>query len=142
LLRPQLLVNNSDSCRVWTRWGRVGERGLNATLGNGSLADGIKNFEKKFRDKSGLSWENRLGQGKAGKYTFIERSYDDSDDEGDNDNDDGDVNEEDDNDGWTPPESKLEPEVQDLIAMIFNTKFMQAAFEDLNYDAKKLPLGK
>ena len=36
-------------------------------LGNGSLPDAIKNFEKKFKDKSGLKWEDRGSDPKSGK---------------------------------------------------------------------------
>lgn len=38
-----------------------------AMLGCGSLADAIKNFEKKFKDKSGLKWEDRGEDPKNGK---------------------------------------------------------------------------
>jgi poly [ADP-ribose] polymerase len=36
-------------------------------LGNGSLSDAIKNFETKFKDKSGLKWEDRGADPKNGK---------------------------------------------------------------------------
>jgi len=121
----------------------VGERGQNAILGNGTLADAIKNFEKKFKDKSTLTWAKRLDPPKPGKYTFIERSYEDSDDEDDaKDGSSGDKDEEEEEDDWEEPESQLDPELQNLMAMIFNQKFMQATMAALNYDANKLPLGK
>ena len=58
---------NGKSFNTWSRWGRVGERGQMAMLGDGSLADALKNFEKKFKDKSGLTWENRGLDPKNGK---------------------------------------------------------------------------
>lgn len=112
--------------------------GQNAILGGGSLPDAIANFNKKFKDKSGLNWAQRNDPPKPKKYTFIERSY-----ENDSDNeDDGDDAKEDDDEEWVPPESKLEQSIQDLMALIFNMKYMNAAMADLNYDAKKMPLGK
>lgn len=36
-------------------------------LGGGSLADAINNFETKFKDKSGLKWEDRGAMPKSGK---------------------------------------------------------------------------
>lgn len=125
--------------KTWTRWGRVGESGANAILGGGSLADALKQFDKKFKDKSGLSWAKRLDAPKSGKYTFIERNYSDSDDE--NDAEEGE-DAEDDEEEYVPPESKLDPEVQQLMALIFNASFMQASLSEMGYDSKKLPLGR
>jgi poly [ADP-ribose] polymerase len=61
--------------KTWTRWGRVGDRGQNAILGSGPLDDAVKQFDKKFKDKSGLSWDDRAGDPKKGKYAYLERSY-------------------------------------------------------------------
>jgi poly [ADP-ribose] polymerase len=36
-------------------------------LGNGLLSDAITNFETKFKDKSGLKWEDRGAMPKGGK---------------------------------------------------------------------------
>lgn len=113
--------------------------GQNGTLGSGSLDDAIKHFEKKFKDKSGLSWAERNATPKPKKYTFIERNYDDSEDE---EEDEDAVKDEEDGDEWVPPESKLEQPLQDLMALIFNTTYMNNAMANLNYDANKLPLGK
>ncbi|KAJ5936271.1 hypothetical protein N7454_005569 [Penicillium verhagenii] len=40
---------------------------------------GVYRGLRKFKDKSGLKWENYLDDPKKGKYTFIERSYEDDD---------------------------------------------------------------
>lgn len=42
-----------------------------ASLGSGSLADAIKEFEKKFKDKSGLKWDDRAADPKNGKCEYI-----------------------------------------------------------------------
>ncbi|KAF2024322.1 PARP-domain-containing protein [Setomelanomma holmii] len=137
--KVQLLHNGSNDYKTWTRWGRVGERGQSAMLGGGSLPDALKNFEKKFKDKSGLKWDDRGEEPKAGKYAYVERSYNpDSGDEGDADagadNDDGDKP--------APAECTLEPPVQNLMKLIFNQSYFDATMSDLKYDANKLPLGK
>ncbi|KAH8672842.1 poly-ribose polymerase-like protein [Tricladium varicosporioides] len=135
--RVQLLHNGGNEYKTWARWGRVGERGQSSMLGNGSLDDAIYQFESKFNSKTGLNWSNRAGKPKAGKYTFVERSYvDDSDDE---DNGGANVKTEDDS---PAPESELDPAVQGLLELIFNQNYFAAAMTELNYDVKKLPLGK
>jgi len=139
----QLLRNGSDF-KTWTRWGRVGERGQNAILGGGSLADALRNFEKKFKDKSGLMWTDRGEPPKAKKYAYVERSYNpDSEDEDDAEASTG----ADGNDGTdgvkkSAAESTLEVPVQNLMRLIFNQAYFDATMTALNYDANKLPLGK
>ncbi|KAJ0423742.1 poly polymerase catalytic domain-containing protein [Aspergillus carlsbadensis] len=136
--RIQLLVS-SDGTRyqTWTRWGRVGENGQSAHLGSGSLDDAQRFFEKKFKDKSGLAWKDRLTTPKANKYTFIERNYEESDDEDEDEAD-------------TKPskalsktvQSKLPKAVQNLVSFIFNQEYFLSTMAQMSYDAKKLPLGK
>ncbi|KAK0725597.1 poly polymerase catalytic domain-containing protein [Lasiosphaeris hirsuta] len=135
--RIQLLVDSSGAHRTWTRWGRVGERGQTAILGGGSLDDAIRQFEKKFKDKSGLAWNQRGENPKPGKYAFVERNYsvDSDDDEG------AEISKKKPN-GWVPPKSTLHNEVQKLMGLIFNQQFFAATMSALNYDANKLPLGK
>ncbi|KAJ8131654.1 hypothetical protein O1611_g1968 [Lasiodiplodia mahajangana] len=136
--RIQLLRNVAGDYRTWTRWGRVGEYGQSKTVGNGSLADALKQFNDKFRSKSGLSWDNRGNDPKSGKYAFIEKSYEpDSEHEDDDaDEDKAEVKAEDE------PESKLAKPVQALMQLIFNQEYFSNAMTDLNYDSAKLPLGK
>jgi poly [ADP-ribose] polymerase len=69
---------------TWTRWGRVGDHGQSSLLGDGSLAGALGQYEKKFKDKSGLSWDNRGDDPRKGKYAYVERSYEpDTEDEED-----------------------------------------------------------
>ncbi|KAH8675432.1 poly polymerase catalytic domain-containing protein [Xylariales sp. PMI_506] len=135
----QLLRNASGNFKTWTRWGRVGEPGQNAILGDGSLEDALNQFNKKFKDKSGLSWINRGDPPKIKKYTFVEKSYAvDSDDE-----DDASGNGEAESaDGAAVPDSKLDTATQELMELIFNQQYFNATMSDLNYDSAKLPLGK
>ena len=142
--RLQLLRSVSGNYRTWSRWGRVGEYGQSKALGNGTLDDAIREFESKFKSKTGLSWADRALPPKIGKYAFIERSYepdsddDDDDDDGDAKAKDGDVKEEDEG----VPDSKLPKATQELMELIFNQQYFAATMAHLNYDANKLPLGK
>ncbi|PVH96833.1 PARP-domain-containing protein [Periconia macrospinosa] len=139
--RIQLLRNPSDnSFKTWTRWGRVGDRGQSALLGGGDLDDAIVQYNKKFKDKSGLSWDDRGAAPKKGKYAYVERSYesdsDAEDDEAMPDAPDGQKR------SASPAKSTLPAPVQDLMRLIFNTDYMNQAMTALNYDAEKMPLGK
>ncbi|KAF2019211.1 PARP-domain-containing protein [Aaosphaeria arxii CBS 175.79] len=142
--RVQLLRHPASlDYKTWTRWGRVGDFGQKAVLGSGSLDDAMSNFEKKFKDKSGLAWSNRAADPKKGKYAYVERSYaPDSDDEEGTGGPAGKDGEDEDDEKPKVAESTLAPEVQSLMQLIFNQQYMNAAMDDLNYDANKMPLGK
>ncbi|KHN95645.1 poly polymerase 2 ADP-ribosyltransferase 2 [Metarhizium album ARSEF 1941] len=137
--RLQVLIHGSIY-KTWTRWGRVGEMGQSAILGDGSLDDAKRHFEKKFKDKSGLAWKDRTKEPKPNKYAFVERSYDDDSDNGEQDVADG-VNKERDERDNKPPECTLPQPVQQVMELIFNQNFFTATMTSLNYDADKLPLG-
>ncbi|KAF6828954.1 hypothetical protein CPLU01_08184 [Colletotrichum plurivorum] len=133
------LIQNGSTYLTWTRWGRVGESGTHAVLGGGSLDDALRQFDKKFRDKSGLAWANRGDDPKPKKYAFIERSYDqDSDD----DADDAIKNEDDEEEEQKPAMCTLDKPVEELMGLIFNMGYFAQAMSSMNYDANKLPLGK
>jgi poly [ADP-ribose] polymerase 2/3/4 len=142
--RIQILAN-AQSFQTWTRWGRVGEFGQNAMLGDGSFDDALKHFQKKFKDKTGHKWDDRLERPKPGKYTFIERNYEDSSNE---DNDDlprsgkrrG--SKESLAESAASVESKLPGPVQRLMKLIFNQEYFDQTLAALDYDANKMPLGK
>lgn len=149
--RMQLLKNTTTGtwC-TWTRWGRVGENGQSAILGSGSFSEAMVQFEKKFKDKTGNTWADRNGPLKAKKYTFIERSYDDSDSEGEEDLSGAEKRrklkqepgEEEEEEEIKEIKSKLPEPVQDLMKLIFNQDFFKATFDSFDYDAEKMPLGK
>ncbi|GKT99080.1 poly [Fusarium langsethiae] len=143
--RIQVLKDpKSATFKTWTRWGRVGEMGQKAILGNGSLDDAVKVFQKKFKDKSGLSWDDRGANPKPGKYAFVERSYNPDSDSDSDDEDEKAVKKENGEDEEKAPEPvcKLEKPVKELMELIFNQQYFQQAMTSLNYDANKLPLGK
>ncbi|KAI4216780.1 MAG: hypothetical protein LQ351_000729 [Letrouitia transgressa] len=136
--RLQLLQNEkSDQYYTHTRWGRVGEFGQVKVMGPQSLEGALKDFDKKFKDKSGHKWEDRGESPKKGKYTFIERSYEDDDEDG--------ANVKDENEDVKPEdeaESKLPKQTQRLVELIFNQNHFNAVLEGIGYNANKLPLGK
>ncbi|KAL2356801.1 poly polymerase catalytic domain-containing protein [Cryomyces antarcticus] len=144
--RIQLLASGRDNYSTWTRWGRVGEHGASKILGDGSLTTAKREFEKKFKDKSGLKWTDRLDPPVKGHYTFIERSYepdpaaDEAEDlPGAGSRKQSKPSTESDK---AKVESTLAMPVQQLMQLIFNQQYFQSAMTAMNYDANKLPLGK
>jgi poly [ADP-ribose] polymerase len=147
--RIQLLEKlTGGEYHTWTRWGRVGERGMNATLGSGSFQEALAVFEKKFKDKTGHKWEKRLDPPKPNKYVFIERSYepDTSEDDSKAKSDAGarrsSVQSLASDKSIGLPPSTLPLPVQNLMELIFNQQYMKDVLATLEYDVDKLPLGK
>ncbi|KAI1821939.1 poly polymerase catalytic domain-containing protein [Xylaria intraflava] len=136
--RIQVLYTSAQQYCTWTRWGRVGEFGQTKMVSKGSLENALKQFNDKFKSKSGLTWANRGDPPRPGKYAFIEKSYEseDEDEEGSTELVKGEVKQE------SEPESNLPKSVQELMLLIFNPEFFAKVMTDLNYDAAKLPLGK
>ncbi|KAK4547868.1 hypothetical protein LTR36_010587 [Oleoguttula mirabilis] len=135
--RIQLLQSPNGDFKTWTRWGRVGERGQSAVLGRGSLDDAILQYEKKFKDKAGLKWDDRGEDPKAGKYVFVERSYLPDDEEAP-----AAAGAPRERRSHSPPKCTLAPPVRSLMELIFNQQYFEATMVSMNYDSNKLPLGK
>ncbi|EXJ62523.1 hypothetical protein A1O7_02961 [Cladophialophora yegresii CBS 114405] len=138
--RVQVLETNNNF-KTWTRWGRVGDRGQSKWFGEGDCLHAIAQFKAKFKEKSGIAWEERDGPSKKGKYVYLEVNYEDSDTEDEKkmpvpDQDDGEEEEQ------VSAPSKLEPPVQRLMELIFNMQYFNATMAELDYDANKMPLGK
>ncbi|GLD64430.1 poly [ADP-ribose] [Lates japonicus] len=122
----------------WNRWGRVGEVGQSKLNPCNKVEDAIKDFEKKFKDKTKNNWSNRMNfVSHAGKYTLIEV--------------DGEQDAEikvDSVDGKTVKVPKnvlpctLDKATQHLIKLIFSNDMFKEAMECMNLDIKKMPLGK
>lgn len=111
----QVLADNKKKNAFYahTRWGRVGEDGQVKTVKESSLDDAKKEFEKKFKDKSGLDWTDRNATPKDKKYTYIEKSYEDDEDEDDTEMDDNQ------DDSKSKVKSKLDLPTQKLMELIF-----------------------
>lgn len=137
--RIQLLVGNKSKYMTWTRWGRVGENGQSAAFKFDDLQSAMAMFEKKFKDKSGLAWSNRLGTPKNKKYTFLERNYEEEEEEEEVEKP---VQVKKEDDDAPAVESQMSKPLQDLISFIFNPNNFLEALASMSYDVNKLPLGK
>lgn len=136
--RIQLLVGKNSNYTTWTRWGRVGENGQSAGVSFTNVEDAMSLFEKKFKDKSGLNWTNRLGTPKNKKYTFLERKYEEDEEEVKKE-DGPKVKKEEDS---AAVDSLMSKPIQDLMSFIFNPDHVLEALASMSYDVHKLPLGK
>ncbi|RDB29175.1 Poly [ADP-ribose] polymerase 2 [Hypsizygus marmoreus] len=135
LLHP---IGNNSQCVLFTRWGRVGENGQTQVKGPWASATAIGEFKKQFRAKAAVPWEARVGMvAKKGKYTWLERDYNDEDDSRDLEKASSSKKED-----VVIPDSTLASEIQELCQLIFSTSIIDAHLSSMNYDARKLPLGK
>jgi len=67
------VLEGSGKYYAWNRWGRVGEPGQNKLAPFGNAAGAIKDFEKKFQDKTRNNWANRANfKAVNGKYHLVE----------------------------------------------------------------------
>jgi len=138
----QLLAPKDGSAKyaLWTHWGRVGESGQRKLEQNLVLESAMSSFSRKFKDKTGLTWDKRYGAPKANKYTLIEKSYNDDPDDAvekiGNTSEKGKALED------KPSACMLSPELQDLVRFLFNPDNMKSAMTSQNYNYNKLPLGK
>ncbi|XP_037107967.1 protein mono-ADP-ribosyltransferase PARP3 [Syngnathus acus] len=132
------IIKAANKYHVWNRWGRVGERGQSKLQMFSDIEGAIKDFEKKFKDKTKNNWNDRENfVCHSGKYTLIEV--------------DGDQDAEvkvDSVDGNTVKVTKnvlpctLDEATQALIKLIFSNDMFKEAMECMNLDIKKMPLGK
>jgi len=141
------LIESGGKFYTWTRWGRVGEPGQNALLGNGTLDAAKKAFESKFRDKTSNAWKDRKGfVAKPGKYTLIEiersaaaaQKAEEVEEK---------LRALDKEAAKLQPKargiapSKLHPSVERLMSLIFNHDVFRGAMASFDIDVKKMPLG-
>ncbi|KAI1750595.1 PARP-domain-containing protein [Xylaria castorea] len=131
----QLLVDDKkNTFYAHNRWGRVGETGQVKTMSFDDLESAKEEYEKKFKSKTGLKWEDRGEEPKDKKYTFVELSYD-GDEAADAESD----------EGYTSRESvksELDISTQRLMELIFNENHFNSVLEEIGYNKDKLPLGK
>jgi poly [ADP-ribose] polymerase len=122
-----LKIKNATDSRCWlhTRYGRVGDPGVQGMSCMGDLAAGEKGYAKTFKQKTS----------KAKNYTPIEMKLGASKDstiKPEITKTETDV---------SYPASKLEMPVQNLINFIFDKKLMEQSVTSVGYDPSKLPLG-
>ncbi|KAL8585846.1 hypothetical protein ACOMHN_040071 [Nucella lapillus] len=134
----QVVTDSAGRFYVWNRWGRVGESGQNSLKGPFGTADNaIKDFEKKFKDKTKNNWANRDSfTAVAGKYTLLEMA--------------GEEDEEDTvdagpvvaNSNQKVRKCSLDATTQTLLKLIFDRDMFKDAMKKFDIDVKKMPLGK
>lgn len=129
------VLQSGPSYYSWNRWGRVGEAGANALKGPTTLADAVKDFEKKFRDKTKNKWEDRNNfKPSPGKYTLIEMA--------DEDETDAPAPVASNTAGKKVDKCKLESHTEKLVKLIFDNDMFKDTMKKFDIDVKKMPLGK
>lgn len=98
-------------------------------LQNVGLGAAMSQFEKQFKSKTGYRWDDRAAaHGRPGKYAFLERNYEEDDEEND-------VQQDDKSDPDEPArelKSRLAKPLQSLMQLIFNTDIMYVTFYFFN----------
>jgi poly [ADP-ribose] polymerase len=129
------------------KWGRIGgDTGGSTKSSVGGLASAKAVWADKYLDKTGNKWDDREKfVKKPGKY-FPQEIVDDDDGEDENKKKgDGNGNYDDSlpqyDDADVIP-SYLDPRVQDIMRLIFDTDLMRQTMIDLELDVRKMPLGK
>ncbi|XP_056293849.1 protein mono-ADP-ribosyltransferase PARP3 [Pseudoliparis swirei] len=132
------VINENNQYHTWNRWGRVGEVGQSKLNTFDEPEKAVKDFEKKFKDKTKNNWSDRSNfVSYPGKYTLIEV--------------DGEQDAEVKVDTVDGNKVKVTKNVEDctldnstkkLIELIFSSDMFKEAMECMNLDIKKMPLGK
>ncbi|XP_077384783.1 protein mono-ADP-ribosyltransferase PARP3 [Festucalex cinctus] len=132
------IIKAANKYYSWNRWGRVGEVGQSKLNSFSNVESAVKDFEKKFKDKTKNNWSDRMNfVSHSGKYTLIEV--------------DGEQDAEvkvDSVDGTAVKVTQnilpcaLDVATQTLIKLIFSNDMFKEAMECMNLDVKKMPLGK
>ncbi|XP_031706021.1 protein mono-ADP-ribosyltransferase PARP3 [Anarrhichthys ocellatus] len=132
------VVKENNSYYTWNRWGRVGEVGQSKLNKFNEPEKAVKDFEKKFKDKTKNNWSDRSNfVSSPGKYTLIEVDGEQ----------DAEVKVET-VDGKTVKVATnveactLDDSTKKLIELIFSNDMFKEAMEFMNLDIKKMPLGK
>ncbi|VDO01998.1 unnamed protein product [Rodentolepis nana] len=116
----QVLEDDSGgNYSVWFRWGRVGKTAQTSLQSFGSKDQAIWEFQKKFREKTGNAWHCRANFIKyPGRYDLIEQDF-----------------------GASRKYLEIKY-LSALIEMISDIKAMEHQMREMNYDARRSPLGK
>jgi len=134
----QLLAKDKGNLfYVFTRWGRVGVTGQQATEPCADIETAKRVFKEKFKAKTGNQWDNRANfTFVKGKYDMVELDAVDAADES------GPSGEAEKKPARTDLESKLHPRVKDFMSLISDTKMWEQQLVEMEIDLKKMPLGK
>lgn len=132
LLQP---LNNDSQFQLFVRYGRVGEPGVKDTKYFDNEATAVKEFEKKFKDKTANKWEDREKfVPKTKKYTLIIMDAGGEEEE--------EIVETTTGEQTSMMPSKLDKATQDLVDLLFDKDMFNTALKKYDIDVKKMPLGK
>jgi poly [ADP-ribose] polymerase len=141
------LLEKGGKFYCWTRWGRVGEDGQNALVGPSDFGKALKAFQGKFKDKTKNAWEDRKSFKPApGRYTLIEVDHSaDASDAAEIEEKlkgiDADAAKIQSKTAKKYAPSKLAPETQKFMDLIFDEDMFKGAMASFDIDVKKMPLG-
>jgi poly [ADP-ribose] polymerase 2/3/4 len=122
----QLLTTNDVDFWLYTRYGRIGDKGVTSKVLYTQVHLAIKRFCSVFYSKTGNKWGATPFQSKSGKYVLMNIEEPEVVTTSD-----------------VPEELiTLSKQVDDLIKMISDKQLMTKTLQKLNVDVKKLPLGK
>lgn len=156
----QLLENDNTKFDfiLYTRYGRIGDKGVTNTKAIISQESGMREFEKVFKQKTGNYWSKRdKFEKKEGKYFMSDIDYEDDGKQ----SEDGKEKEEEKKKekkekgkkgkkkmdvahGETCKElvCSLDEKIQSLLLLISDINMMKGTMKEFNIDLKKMPLGK
>uniref|UniRef100_A0A3Q1IU60 Poly [ADP-ribose] polymerase n=1 Tax=Anabas testudineus TaxID=64144 RepID=A0A3Q1IU60_ANATE len=128
------VIKSGNTYYTWNRWGRVGEVGQSKLNEFDTPENAVKDFEKKFKDKTQNKWSDRMN--------FVSHTVSMTDiikdvDEG-VDSVDGNIGKV--NKNVLP--CTLDKATKNLIELVFSNDMFKEAMECMNLDIKKMPLGK
>eukprot|EP00037_Helgoeca_nana_P032037 m.411830 g.411830 ORF g.411830 m.411830 type:complete len:617 (+) comp28747_c0_seq1:1808-3658(+) len=136
------LIKSGGGVTQWVRYGRVGEGGATQMKGPWPEEEGIKNFCKQFRAKTGNAWDTRLEsfEKKSGKYDLVATSSKSTEEAV------AALTAATSTSGAPAPsvkfeKSALDADTLDLMSLIFDEDVARQAMKAMNIDPNKLPLG-
>lgn len=126
----QLIETDDGTFNVFRAWGRVGYAGQSSLHEFSSIEAATKDFAKAYKEKTKNVWNSGVAFYKVpGKYHPIEVDV-------------SATNKAEEVAERQLSESKLKPQVQELMKLLFDFKSMKQTMLDFNLDTVKLPLGR
>lgn len=122
------LINDGKNYVLYTRYGRIGEKGRTGTKIFYKINIGILEFEKIFKSKTGNDFMCGPFIKIPGKYNLAQIKVENLDNTMTGSKD-------------QIPNSSLDPAVKDLITMLSDIKMINSLMIALDIDTQKLPLG-
>jgi len=111
---------------LWTRYGRIGEKGRTESREFGDLERAIIEFKRRYKAKTGTAWGKTWTPApqKYAPASIVAPKIEIVQEEA------------------PVPPSTLDTSVQRIVRMISDSKMMTSTLKELNLDTQKMPLGK